>query len=94
MLNVEPSNLVFLKTYNTEFNEIVITFTAQNSRPLEIESKVILTFLINEWRRSSSLATRRYSIEPKRIKYVTGYKFLTFARNLCNKYKIQLKINK
>ena len=27
LLNVEPSNLVFLKTYNTEFDEIIITFT-------------------------------------------------------------------
>ena len=30
LLNVEPSNLVFLKTYNTEFYEIIITFTDQN----------------------------------------------------------------
>ena len=30
LLNVEPSNLVFLKTYNIEFNEIIITFTDQN----------------------------------------------------------------
>ena len=37
MLNVEPSNLVFLKTCNTEFNDITVTFTDQNSRPLEIE---------------------------------------------------------
>ena len=29
LLNVESSNLVFLKTYNTEFDEIVITFTDQ-----------------------------------------------------------------
>ena len=28
LLNVEPSNLVFLKTYNTEFDESIITFTA------------------------------------------------------------------
>ena len=27
LLNVEPRNLVFLKTYNTEFEESVITFT-------------------------------------------------------------------
>ena len=33
LLNVEPSNLVFLKTYNTEFHEIIITFTDQNGRP-------------------------------------------------------------
>ena len=48
MLNVEPSNLVFLKTYNTEFDEIIITFADQNGRPLEIEDKVNLTLLINK----------------------------------------------
>ena len=48
LLNVEPSNLVFLKTYNTEFDEIIITFTSQNGRPLEIEEKVNLTLLINK----------------------------------------------
>ena len=47
MLNVEPSNLVFLKTYNTEFDEIIITFTDQNDRTLEIEVKVNLTLLTN-----------------------------------------------
>ena len=39
LLHVEPSNLVFLKTYNTEFDKIIITFTDQNGRPLEIEIK-------------------------------------------------------
>ena len=29
-VNFEASNLVFLKTYNTEFDEIIITFTDQN----------------------------------------------------------------
>ena len=48
LLNVEPSNLVFLKTYDTDFDEIIITFTDQNSRPLEIEDKVNLTLLINK----------------------------------------------
>ena len=33
LLNIEPSNLVFLKTYNTAFNEIIITFIDQNGRP-------------------------------------------------------------
>ena len=36
--------------------------------------------------RSSSLAMRRYSIEPRTRKYVKGYGFLSFAR----KYKKQL----
>ena len=44
LLNVEPGNLVFLKTYNTEFDEFIITFTDQNGRPLEIQDKVNLTF--------------------------------------------------
>ena len=37
LLNVEPSNLVFLKTYNIEFDGIIIPFLDQNGRPLEIE---------------------------------------------------------
>ena len=43
LLNVVASNLVFLKTYNTESDEIIITFTNQNGKPLEIEDKVDLT---------------------------------------------------
>ena len=27
LLNIEPSNLVFFKTYNTDFHKIIITFT-------------------------------------------------------------------
>ena len=37
LLNVEPSSLVFFKTYQNEFGEIIITFTEQNGRLLEIE---------------------------------------------------------
>ena len=48
LFNVEPSNLVFLKSYNTDFDEIIITFTDQNGRPLEIKDKVNLTLLINK----------------------------------------------
>ena len=32
LFNVEPSNLVFLETYNTGFDEIIITFKDQNGR--------------------------------------------------------------
>ena len=48
LLNVEPSNLVFFKTYNTEFDEVIITYADQNGRPLEIEDKLNLTLLINK----------------------------------------------
>ena len=48
LLNVEPSNLVFLKTYNTEFHKIIITFTGQSGGSLEIEDKFNLTLLLNK----------------------------------------------
>ena len=37
---------MFLKTYNTEFDEIIITFTNKNDRSLEIEDRVNLALLI------------------------------------------------
>ena len=48
LLNVEPSNLGFLKTYNTEFDEVIIEFMDQNGRLLEKEDKVNLALLINK----------------------------------------------
>ena len=38
------------KTYNTEFDKIIITFTDQNGRQLETENKVHLTMLINRYK--------------------------------------------
>ena len=46
LLNFEPRNLVFLKTYNTVFDDTAIKFTDQHDKPLEIQDKVHLTFLI------------------------------------------------
>ena len=48
LLSVEPSNLLFLKIYNIEFNETIIIYTDQNGRRLEIEDKINLTLLINK----------------------------------------------
>ena len=45
LLSVKRNNLVFLKTYYTEFDDVTITFTDQNGRSLEIEDKVNLTLL-------------------------------------------------
>ena len=47
LLNNERSSFVFLKIYNTEFDEIIITFTDQNGGTLKIEDKVNLTLLFN-----------------------------------------------
>ena len=49
LLHVESNNLLFLKTYNTEFDDIAITFNMdQNSTLLEREDRVDLTLLINK----------------------------------------------
>ena len=48
MINIGPSKLVFLKIYNRKFDKVIITFTDQNDRPLEIEDKVNLALLINK----------------------------------------------
>ena len=44
LLNILWSILVFLKTYNTEFDKIIIKLTEKNGRSLE---KVNLILLIN-----------------------------------------------
>lgn len=45
-VNVEPNNLMFLKTYNTEFSDITITFEDHKCILLEIEDKIRLKLLI------------------------------------------------
>ena len=40
LLNVESSNVVFLKTYGIECDELIIKFTDQSGTPLEIEDKI------------------------------------------------------
>ena len=51
LLNVERSNLVFLKTYNTEFDDIIITFMDKNVRTIEIKENSRLTLLNKKLKR-------------------------------------------
>ena len=46
LLEISPTNHIFLKTFNSEYNEINVWFTDQNSQPLEIEDKLDLTMVI------------------------------------------------
>ena len=36
-LEISPTNHIFLKTFNSEYDEIIVCFTDQNSQPLKIE---------------------------------------------------------
>ena len=79
-LDISPTNHIFLKTFNSEHNEIEVWFTDQNSQPLEIEDKINLTMVIKWSIYYKSKA--RYSIEPQDRIYVKGYGFLSFAKNM------------
>ena len=46
LLEISPTNHVFLKTFNSEYDEIKIWFTDQNSQPLEMEDRINLTMVI------------------------------------------------
>ena len=46
LLEMSPTNHVFLKTFNSEFQEIKIWFTDQTTKPLEVEDKINVTLII------------------------------------------------
>ena len=49
LLQIFPTNHIFLKTFNSEFEDIEVWFTDQNSKPLETEDRINLTMVI-KWR--------------------------------------------
>ena len=46
LLEISPTNDIFLKTFNSEYDEIKVWFAGQNSQPLEIEDRINLTMVI------------------------------------------------
>ena len=46
LLEISPTNHIFLKTFNSEYDEIIVWFTDQNSQPLEIEDRINLTMVV------------------------------------------------
>ena len=46
LLEVSPPNHIFLKTFNSEFQEIKVRFTDQSSKPLEVGDKINLTLIV------------------------------------------------
>ena len=83
---LNPGNLVFLKIYNTEFDEIIITFMDQNGRPLEIKDKVNLTLLINKQKCDDILQNQ----EQENI--LKDVDFYHLQENVKNSYWIQDQI--
>ena len=46
LLEISPTNHAFLKTFNSEFQEIKVWFTDQTSKSLELEDKINVTLII------------------------------------------------
>ena len=46
LLEISPTNRIFLKTFNSKYDKIKVWFTDQNSQPLEIEDRINLTMVI------------------------------------------------
>ena len=90
LLEISPTNHIFLKTFNSEFQEIKIWFTDQTSAPLELGDKINVTLIIKKYRINIKM---RYSIQPRERRYIKGYGFLSFAKNFSNKYGKKLMNN-
>ena len=46
LLDISPTNHIFLKTFNSEYDQTIVWFTDQNSKLLEIEDRINLTIVI------------------------------------------------
>ena len=46
LLKISPTNHIFLKTCNSEYDEIIVWFTDQNSQPLEMDDRINLTMVV------------------------------------------------
>ena len=49
LFDISLTNHIFLKTFNSEYDEIKVWFTDQNSQLLEIEDRINLTMVI-KWK--------------------------------------------
>ena len=48
VLEISLTNYIFLKTFNSEFQDIGVWFADKNSQPLEIDDRINLTLVIKQ----------------------------------------------
>ena len=46
LLEISPINHIFLKTFNSQYDEMKVWFTDQNSKPLKMEDRIYLGTVI------------------------------------------------
>ena len=47
LLDISLNIFIFLKSFNSKFSYIEVSFTDQNSKPLEIEDEINITLAVN-----------------------------------------------
>ena len=78
LITIAPQSLIMLKTSNAEFLLTEVWFTDQNNKPLETEDNVSTNNL-------KKLIQMQYSFEPKYIKHVEDFGFLSLATKFGDK---------
>ena len=46
LLEISPSNHIFLETFNSEYDNIKVWFAYQNSKPLEMKDRINIAMMI------------------------------------------------
>ena len=46
LLEISPTNHIFLKTFTSEYDEIIVWFTDQDSQPSEKDDRINLTMVV------------------------------------------------
>ena len=59
LLEISPTNHIFVKIFNSEYDEIKVWFTDQNSHPIEIQDRINLTMV---FKNTSYFATYKNEI--------------------------------
>ena len=81
-----------MKTYNIEFDEIIIIFTGQNGRLLEMEDKFDLVLLIKKQKRHVILLSQERENMLKDMNFCHSREIC--LTNMENKYWIYSKYRK
>ena len=71
-----------MNTVNTEFSFAEVWFTDQTSKAIEIEDNYWVAIMRLKNTSCKQDIKMRYLTEPRFRKYVKGYGFLLFAKNL------------
>ena len=65
LLDIHQEKVIFLKTFDSEFRYIAVSFTGQNYKALEIEEKLKITLVINLGMKYKIFSFTQFSQEIK-----------------------------